>query len=457
MARKQFAGLVIATMMALTVACSSGPATAPPDTPAPPPVVVADTPPPRPPVTPTTTGRRLEPYPFTTPLPPPTPTILDGVYTREAPFIGTPTPCRRCAPYRAEGGVWTLTLDAGAFRVSHNGTNFQGIGSFTVSGNRLTLFNDPNCHLDVGQYTWEMDGRSLILTPVEDSCGFKLRAKNLGSGAWVKQADAAGQKLDPCQPPSQEAAITGHWPAPASCRQAHFSCRAVSEIPAAECRALVALYDSANGPAWLHNRDWLKTGQPCSWYGIRCANGHVTTITMNYNDLRGSLPPELGDLLKLQVLALYFNYLTGEIPPEIGQLADLQILILHNNRLTGSLPPELGQLANLSILDLDSNRLSGNIPPELGNLKNLRALKLINNNLSGNIPPELGNLTNLEGLFLAGNNLSGSVPPELGRLRQLTMVNLNYNRLSGSLPPNLKNLPASGYDFFDWKKERSSD
>lgn len=159
----------------------------------------------------------FQPYPYTTPLPPPTPTILDGVYLRRVKFEGTPTPCRRCAPYRAEGGTWQLHFKAGVFHVSHDVTGFSGVGSFTVTGDRLTLFNDPNCHLDSGTYTWEMDGRSLRLTEVADSCAWELRAKNLAAGSWLLERDQTGNRIDPCQPPSTEAAITDHWPAPPGC------------------------------------------------------------------------------------------------------------------------------------------------------------------------------------------------------------------------------------------------
>ena len=131
--------------------------------------------------------RVVRPYPYTTPLPLPTPTILDGVYTRTVHFEGTPTPCRRCAPYRAEGGTWQMILAAGTFRISHTNTNFQGIGSFTVAGNQLTLFNDPNCHLYVGKYIWAIQNKTLRLTAVEDNCAYGLRAGNLAAGAWHKQ------------------------------------------------------------------------------------------------------------------------------------------------------------------------------------------------------------------------------------------------------------------------------
>lgn len=169
------------------------------------------------PVAAVTTATLPQPYPYTTPLPPPTPTELDGIYTRAVPFIGTPTPCRRCAPYRAEGGTWTLNLKEGVFQVSHDSTTFTGVGSFTLSDNQLFLFNDPNCHLEVGIYNWTLDGRSLLLEEVADTCAFGLRSKNLAAGSWLSQTGEAGQQLDQCQPPSLEAAISGHWPAPPGC------------------------------------------------------------------------------------------------------------------------------------------------------------------------------------------------------------------------------------------------
>jgi hypothetical protein len=181
------------------------------------------------PLTPTSSGQQVEPtispapqeefspYPYTTPLPPPTPTVLDGTYIRIVKFEGTPTPCRRCAPYRAEGGTWTLSLKAGVFRVSHDGTGFAGVGSFTVSSDQLTLFNDPNCHLESGTYRWEVDGRSLRLTELDDPCAFGLRMKNLTANSWLRQSDEEGRAIDACQPPSTEAAITGHWASPRGC------------------------------------------------------------------------------------------------------------------------------------------------------------------------------------------------------------------------------------------------
>jgi hypothetical protein len=160
------------------------------------------------------------PYPYGAPLPPAVYSPVDGVYTKTVPFEGTPTPCRRCAEYRLEGGEWILSLDKGTFKVFHPGTGFKAVGSFTLSGDHLTLFNDPNCEDDlttVGSYTWALNGTSLTLKEVNDTCFIRLRAKNLTSSEWTRVGRVFEQSKDPCQPPNREAAVSGHWAKPASC------------------------------------------------------------------------------------------------------------------------------------------------------------------------------------------------------------------------------------------------
>jgi len=128
------------------------------------------------------------------------------------------------------------------------------------------------------------------------------------------------------------------------------------------------------------------------------------------NDLTGSIPPEIGNLVNLEVLYLYENNLTGSIPPEIGNLANLEELELDSNNLTGSIPPEIGSLTNLEWLNLENNDLTGSIPPEIGNLVNLKWLVLKNNDLTGSIPRSFLNLQLLE--FRWGLNDGLCAPPD---------------------------------------------
>jgi hypothetical protein len=121
-----------------------------------------------------------------------------------------------------EGGLWTLYLDKGVFKVFQQDTDFQAVGSFVASGNRLTVFNDPFCEEDltmVGTYSWEMDDNSLMLSAIQDSCSIGLRAKNLTLTRWIKTPIDPGQRALTCQPPNREAGITDHWKKPPYCLQ----------------------------------------------------------------------------------------------------------------------------------------------------------------------------------------------------------------------------------------------
>ena len=190
---------------------------------------------------------------------------------------------------------------------------------------------------------------------------------------------------------------------------------ATSAPAAVDRAALVALYEATDGANWDNNANWLSDRPIGEWYGVIAdLSGRVTELSLN------------------------FNQLSGEIPAELGNLANLELLELEDNRLTGEIPAELGNLANLRYLDLWQNQLSGEIPAELDNLANLRGLGLGRNQLSGEIPAELGNLANLEALFLEDNRLSGEIPAELGSLTSLTNLDLEDNQLSGCVPRSLR-------------------
>jgi hypothetical protein len=243
-----------------------------------------------------------------------------------------------------------------------------------------------------------------------------------------------------------------------------YNCSVQSQIPEAECWALVALYDATNGPEWRYPTEWLASTTPCSWHDVTCASGSVTELTLGSNRLTGAIPPELGNLSNLRVLYLgsnqltgpipaelgnltnlrelyvWGNQLTGPIPLELGNLSDLEWLSLGNNLITGTIPPELGNLSSLERMHLGANQLAGTIPPELGNLSNLREMTLSTTQLIGTILPELGNLSNLEALFLGASELTGSIPPELGNLSKLERLSLWSNHLTGPIPAEFGSL-----------------
>ena len=204
---------------------------------------------------------------------------------------------------------------------------------------------------------------------------------------------------------------------------------------------LSVFYNSMNGPGWHRRANWLSDEPLGSWHGVTTnADGQVTELVLNANNLRGTIPLELGQLVQLRYLDLGENQISGTIPPDLQQLGDLQSLLLTDNQLTGVVPPQLGQLAKLRFLMLGFNELTGSIPPELGQLTDLVALSLYNNQLTGEIPPVLGRLEHLDALLLAENRLSGMIPASLGQLGNLRSLDLHQNGLSGPIPPELGQL-----------------
>ena len=103
---------------------------------------------------------------------------------------------------------------------------------------------------------------------------------------------------------------------------------------------------------------------------------------------------------------------------------DLRELWLNWNDLTGPIPAELGGLVSLEELGLSRNDLTGPLPGELGNLVNLKQLHLSRTDLSGPIPEELGNLVNLEQVDLSYTwGLTGPLP---AGLEQSSLEDLDF-------------------------------
>lgn len=259
--------------------------------------------------------------------------------------------------------------------------------------------------------------------------------------------------------------------------------------------ALVALYNATDGPHWTNNANWLTSAPLGDWHGVTTnAAGRVTTLWLMENNLRGTIPPEVGGLTTLQVLALFREPgLVGVIPSELGNLADLTLLALGGNDLSGTIPSEFGNLTDLTGLYLWGNRLTGTIPPEIGNLSRLQGLQLDgrssasaatfadagpgaqgsrsagslaqnvaapnhslgledgqqsagvaasrgNVGLTGQIPAEFQNLTNLTLLTLGHNRLTGGIPSWIGNLTMLEEFAVHNNQLTGGIPQEIANL-----------------
>ncbi|MCB9137800.1 MAG: fibronectin type III domain-containing protein [Caldilineaceae bacterium] len=212
-------------------------------------------------------------------------------------------------------------------------------------------------------------------------------------------------------------------------RQIAVQCDSVS-VPEEECLALVALYDSTDGPHWFNTntneeipqeKQWSANNDICTWEGITCevvpadSKIHVTALHLKGLNLRGTIPVELGDLDYLRDMILLKNQLTGGIPAELGGPNGLSSLVR---------------------LDLSQNtQLGGLIPGELGQIEPLKRFSCTTCGLEGNVPVELGAL-GLDVLNIWGNpKMAGKVPVYVWDIPVLT---LSITNLSGEMPSKLK-------------------
>lgn len=141
--------------------------------------------------------------------PPPSATGLDGRWTR--------TP---------EQPLLTSLVLSGATYSIDGELPFSGSGGAVSVGDQLVVSEDPACADAIGTYAVELGdidrhgllpehrAQTVTLTRVTDACD--ARADVL-EGTWTLRASGRDGVYGICDPPNQEAAVTGHWPEPSGC------------------------------------------------------------------------------------------------------------------------------------------------------------------------------------------------------------------------------------------------
>ena len=117
--------------------------------------------------------------------------------------------------------------------------------------------------------------------------------------------------------------------------------------------------DTLRGSASLN---WSTSRLISQWTGVgvpRVSASHVTLLYLPRKGLTGNIPPQLGNLSRLERLYLSGNQLTGTIPTALGNLSStLETVLLKGNQLSGCIPAALrtverNDLAQLSLLFCD--------------------------------------------------------------------------------------------------------
>lgn len=122
----------------------------------------------------------------------------------------------------------TLAIDDGRYGFEGQ-LEFLGSGRLATDGTEVTVSDDPACPDADGRYAADLGdtdrygllpqyrAETLRLSLIEDPCAEGARARALTAVAWVLRTSARPGIYGVCDPPNEEAAITGHWPAPTGC------------------------------------------------------------------------------------------------------------------------------------------------------------------------------------------------------------------------------------------------
>ena len=215
---------------------------------------------------------------------------------------------------------------------------------------------------------------------------------------------------------------------------------------ATERDILVEFYDATNGNSWKNKENW-KSGDICAWHGIGCnPSNMVQSISLDRNNLNGSVPASLWQLQNLQHVNLRMNLLTSlsltgllTSDSQNEPRSPLETIVVSDNHLT-----DLHGIANagttLKDFNANKNQIDKPVLEELSLLVNLQTLYIAFNQIPGTIPTRIGRLTKLSGFYAFDNRLTGTIPTEIGLLDQVQIVGLGNNLLTGTLPTEMEQM-----------------
>lgn len=151
------------------------------------------------------------------------------------------------------------------------------------------------------------------------------------------------------------------------------------------------------------------------------------TLNLSNNNLGMDDIQVVTEMESLRDLRLAKNQLEGTLTPDIGRLMNLEVLDLHGNSLTGL--PELTELHALKVLNVGQNQLTS-LPFESLSKLPLKEISAPRNRLDGTLIPESVHIfETLKSLDVAGNALKKLSEDENIEFPNLQTLSITANRI----------------------------
>jgi Flp pilus assembly protein TadG len=215
-----------------------------------------------------------------------------------------------------------------------------------------------------------------------------------------------------------------------------------------QTRSSQTLFQSTQPKKWTNVAGWTYLDE-CEWFGVTCTprapdGGEaasrmvVTSIHLNFNNLRGTVPVDLGLLTSIESFRVNTNYLTGTLPWSLGQWTQLVNFSVYKNALTGSIPESTSSWVNVQSILMQENQLNGTLPSmPLGSWTKLQEFNVVRNALTGSVPSSVGQWSNIHSAQFSVNRLNGTLPDTIGQWTAIEEFRISSNALTGTIPDSV--------------------
>ena len=149
-----------------------------------------------------------------------------------------------------------------------------------------------------------------------------------------------------------------------------------AQVNVQDSLALVALYNATDGTNWTNNTNWLST--PVSqWYGVQLQANRVWMLSLNNNNLIGTLPNQVCDFTALKYWYFDGNKISGTVPSCIGNAVSMVSFSFRNNNLTGAISNDFLLMPFLTDVWISNNDFD--VFPDLRSLPDISNMALEGN------------------------------------------------------------------------------